>query len=218
MSSQDFHKRLQRLENNTQQHPISTNSAPQKKPNMRLVALGGGLIGLGGWTIRRANENYEAIKESSGIGGAAFFGLLGIIFFLIGVFLIYRASFNATKQSTNAHETPQQKRVVSTTSRRVTTILGTALGLIACFYMFLVSASRSIETETAGIFYLGGLVIVFFATFLALICGFLGLFIRGYALWRVPYFFLVSSILLFYTMKFLRVDALKWQAFVDYMQ
>ncbi|KAB7616164.1 hypothetical protein F9L33_05275 [Amylibacter sp. SFDW26] len=231
MTKKDFQDRLQRINKHSQQ-PEPINECIDYKPrsrgskvrafkvNYKLAALGGGSIGLGNYFIKNANENYQVIKSSGGIGAAAGLGLVGAIAVLFGIITIVRATAKAN--NVTAYETPnnmvQPVRQASNKTRVITSLIGFVLGMIACLYMFLSSAARLIETETANTFANGGLLIAVILAFLSLLVGFMGLFLRGYALGRVPLYFLFGCMLTFGFVRVLGVNMLEWAQFTNTLQ
>ena len=230
MSNADFQERLRRVgANSPQQQPIARSASRSgrpglRKPNYGLVGAGGAVMMLGLQVVKYANANYEAIRDSSGVGTAAGLGLAGIAALLIGVFVMMRAAFKrasasvettASRHSANAAKPVQR---VSTGARVFFSLLGFALGMIACLYMFMASAARFVDTDTAQLFSNGGALIAIFLALLSLLFGLVGLFLRGYALWRVPVYFLVGGVLTFATVRVSGINMLEWQQFTASLQ
>lgn len=73
------------------------------------------------------------------------------------------------------------------------------------------------RNESASHFLLGGIIIIFSIAVISLLFGLVGLFVRGYSLWRVPFHFLTGGIFFFLAMRLLRVNVLEWQSFVYHL-
>ncbi len=84
--------------------------------------------------------------------------------------------------------------------------------------MFLAAAARLVETEKAQLFASGGLVIGFLLMIVSALFGMVGLFLRGYALGRVPVYFLIGAGLTFAAVRVFGINMLEWQHFMVQLQ
>ena len=226
MTNAGFQDRLQRLNANSPQQQSITRGVAHKerfrarKPNYRLMGLGGASIGLGVQVIKYTNENYQTIKDSSGIGTAAGLGVAGMVALLIGLILLIRAIATPAKATTSECSSNMERpvRQTSTKARIVFSLLGFVLGAIACLYMFMSAAARLVETEAATTFSIGGFFIAGLLAFVSLLFGFTGLFFRGYALGRVPMYCLFGGMISFGSFRVLGINLLEWPEFITTLQ
>jgi hypothetical protein len=224
MSNADFHSRLQRIgadaaiaQPTMQSAP--TGSGPAKtKMKVGLFALGSlvGVIGM--QAIKYANTNYDAIKAASGAGSAAGLGLGAIATLLVGLFIMLRAVRSKSDDALASPEVSEPKRAASGLARFVSALLGLGLGTIACLFMFMVAAARQIDTEAAQHFSAGGFLIAIILAALALLIGIIGIFLRGYALGRVPIYFVSATILTYAAVGALQIDFLGHPSFTAGLQ
>ena len=97
MSTADFQARLQRINANApQQQPmvhgrLQANRAGAKKTNFGQLAVGAIAMSLGVQVLKYTIESYEGIRDDSGIGIVAGYGLAGTAVSLLAIFLILRA-------------------------------------------------------------------------------------------------------------------------------
>ena len=143
------------------------------------------------------------------------YGLAGTAVLLLAIFLILRAVSARPTNSRHAANLERPVRQASNRARLICSLLGFALGSIACFYLYLAAASTGIETEKARIFANGGLLIAAFLSIVAILIGMAGLFLRGYALGRVPVYFVIAAGLTFAAIRYFRINALEWQQFTE---
>jgi len=230
MPNADFQDRLQRIGANSPIQQSMTRGAPQagrtgmQKLNYGLIAVGAAIMVLGLQAVKYANENYEAIRDSNGIGAAAGLGLVGMVALLIGVIVMMRAVFKRRATLARADASQYSANVVQpvrkapTGARVFFSLLGFAFGTIACLYMFMAAAARFVETETAYLFANGGVLIALFLALVSLLFGLVELFFRGYALGRVPVYFLFGGVLTFATVRIAGINMLEWQQFTTMLQ
>lgn len=230
MSNTDFQDCLRRISGNSpQQQQVARGaehvgrSGPQK-PNYVHAGVGGAIMALGIQAVKYTNENYEAIRESGAIGTLVGFGLGGMAAVLIGVFVIMRAVFKwraapatAAASQYSANVAPPVRKA-STGARVFFSLLGFAFGTIACLYMFMAAAARFVETELAQDFSNGSALIALLLALVSLLFGLVGLFLRGYALWRVPIYFVFGGVLAFAAVRVAGINMLEWQQFIAKLQ
>jgi hypothetical protein len=224
MSTADFQARLQRINANApQQQPmvhgrLQANRAGAKKTNFGQLAVGAIAMSLGVQILKYPIKNYDAIRDGSGIGTAAGYGLAGTVVLLLSIFLIVRAVPNRSKNSRYAANVELPVRQASNRAKLICSLLGFALGAIAFLYLYMAAASTGIETEKARIFAYGGLLIAAFLSTVAILIGMAGPFLRGYALGRVPVYFVIAAGLSFAAVRLFRVNILEWQQFTVLLQ
>ncbi len=230
MSNADFQDRLQRIgAKSAPQQPMDPGTdRPRRrnttKPRPGRIGLGGAIMVLGLHGLKYANEYYEALRDSDAIGTLAGLGLGGLAALLIGVIIILREIARMVRVSSDPTGSQYQAdeahpvRQASNRMRVLFSLLGFAFGAIACLYMFMVSAARHFDTETAQLFQQGGVFIVFCLTALSLLLDLVGIFLRGFALGRVPAYFLFGGVLTYFAVPIFGIDMLEWQAFVVLLQ
>ena len=173
---------------------------------------------IGMQAIKYANTNYDAIKADSGAGAAVGLGLGAIAALLIGVVIMLRALRSKSGDTQETPEIAEPKRAASGLARAVCSLLGLGLGTTACLFMFMVAAARQIDTEAAQHFSAGGFLIAIILAALALLIGLFGLFVRGYALGRVPIYFISAAVLTYAAVGVLQIDFLELPGFVAGLQ
>jgi len=210
MSKSDFQDRLQRIGASSHQGssvapgPASIAPARAKKPGIGRFVIGGASLALGSYMVRHANVNYEALRDSSGIGVLALLGLGGMALTLLGAIMMWRAIFArqvATKKAV---------RQASKTARVTTALLGFALGTAALFTIAMSTTASQMETEAAKSFMIGSSFLVLLVTFVVFLVGIVGLFLRGRSLVRVPVYYVFGVVITFAIVWILRVDMLDW--------
>ena len=215
MSNTEFRERLSRIGASSTQRQsmagdagVDVRSGP-RRPNYLLVGAGGAIMVLGLQAVKFANQNYEAIRDANGPGLAAGVGLGGMVFLLFGVVVMMRAAFGRRSRAS--------ARDLSTTERKgriLFSLLGFVFGAIASLSMFIRAAAKFIEGDNVQAFVSGSAVIALSAAFASLLLGLIGLFARGYALGRVPVYFLFGGVLTYAAVRILRVNLLEWPQFV----
>lgn len=216
MSNADFQTRLQRISANAPQQQSIARDTPHKgqpraqKPNYGLLALGGAVMVLGLQAVKYTNANYDAIRDSIGLGGAAGLGIATYAIFLTGIVVMARAVFK--------RRAAQPMRKVSNRAKLLSSLFGFTLGTIACLLMFMTAAAKFVETEPAQLFSAGGALIAFLLLLLSILFGLVGLFFRRHALRRVPVYFFLGGGLTFATVRIAGINMLKWPQFIAMLQ
>lgn len=215
MSNDDFRERLQRIAQTSGQRPQSSRtravSEPARGPNIVLMIVGVLVILFGSGMIRFANENYEALRADGGVGLSLAVGLGAFATFILGVVLFWRSLRKRPAQ-------PSEPLPSSAKSRPLPALLGFALGVAACFIMFMAAAARlvnpAMDNMVSGLALFAALAL----TLLALLIGIVGLFRRGSALRRIPLYYLAGSILTYATFRFFYIDLRNWPWFTTLVQ
>ena len=167
---------------------------------------------LGVKSVRYANENYEALRDESGIGVVVGFGLGGMLVAFVGIILMMRGirgNVPETAAQGPADVVPP-KRQASRKAQAISSVLGFTLGMAALFTMAMSATASRMETEPAQNFMIGASVLVLLVTLLVLLVGIVGLFLRGYSLGRVPVYYVFGVILTFAVVRIMHVDMLDW--------
>ena len=171
---------------------------------------------LGVKSVRYANENYEALRDESGIGVVVGFGLGGMLVAFVGIILMMRG-IRGNVPETAVQTAPQgpadvvpPKRQASRKAQAISSVLGFTLGMAALFTMAMSATASRMETEPAQNFMIGASVLVLLVTLLVLLVGIVGLFLRGYSLGRVPVYYVFGVVLTFAVVRIMRVDMLDW--------
>lgn len=224
MAKTDFQDRLQRITANApQQQPMAqgrsqAKRAGAKKTNFGQLAVGAVTMSLGIQILKYTIESYEAIRDDSGIGIVAGYGLAGTAILLLAIFLIKRAVPAQSTNSQHAGNAEQPVRQASNRAKLICSLLGFSLGMIAMLIMFMSAAARFIETEKAELAANGGLLIAALLSIVVSFIGMVGLFLRGYALGRVLVYFVIGAGLTFAAVRLLRINMLEWQQFTVLLQ
>lgn len=221
MANRDFQERLQRIGASSEQtHHNFAEDGPQGEPprragiNYRLLFIGAALMALGMQAVRYANENYDAIRDGGGIGMAAGLGLGGFAALLTGIILLFRAIFSRR----DASGVGQGPRQASGGARVFFSLVGFAAGTLASLYMFMAAAARFVGTEKADQFAGGGMFIALALAVVALLFGLLALFLRGYALGRVPLYFVAGAVMTYAFVRLMKINMLEWPQFAAMLQ
>jgi hypothetical protein len=230
VSDENFQDRLRRISaNSQQQQPVAEGAghvvrSKAPKPNYRLIGAGGAIMALGIQAVKFTNENYQSIKASSGAYAGLGLGLAGIVVFLVGIVVIVRGCSKMLAARTPASDlqysasSAQAVRKPSKIARVFFSLLGLAFGTIACLYLFMAGAARFIETERAPAFVNGSVIIAIFLCLVSLLFGLVGLFLRGYALGRVPFYFLIGNMLTYVAVRAFKINMLEWKQLTDFLQ
>lgn len=217
LAQEDFHARLQRIGAGAEPPAagpgVYARPAPPepRKPNIGMVGAGGGLVGLGTHLLRKANRNYEVLRDAGELGVLSGFAIGGVVATLLGVWLIYRAFRH---RGDAAREEGREVRQPSNFARAAWSILGLAFGATACSYMFMASAARLIDTDAAETFSAGGVLIAFALAGVSLLLGIVGLLRRGSSMVRVPIYFLFGGIITYAVFQYFWINPLEWPQFV----
>ncbi|TLP67863.1 hypothetical protein FEE96_04865 [Parasedimentitalea maritima] len=140
---------------------------------------------------------------------------------LFGVFMMGREilkhwSSRAKKSSTvHSGDLKTPMRQTSGRAKVICSLLGVVLGGLACLYLALVAAAGQVETEQALQIAFGGVALSIFLLLVAVTTGIVGIFKRGYALGRVPGYFVIGAVLAFSTIRYFRINLLEWQQFAE---
>lgn len=230
VSDENFQDRLRRISAKSQpQQPMAEGAGPiarseAPKPNYRLVGAGGAIMALGIQAVKFTNENYQPIKASSGAYAGLGLGFAGIVAFLIGIVIIFRACSKGYVAHTSASHaqysanSTQVARKPSKIAQVFFSLLGLTFGTIACLYLFMAGAARFIETERAPAFVNGSVIIAIFLCLVSLLFGLISLFLRGYALGRVPFYFFIGNVLTYVAVRAFKINMLEWQQLADFLQ
>ena len=217
MPDQDFQDRLQRIAQNKPTGPAQTERAPSANsggPNLSKMVVAVIVIFIGAGLARFANENYEELKADGGMGLALGIGLGAIATLICGMVLFWRSVRRRPEQVSH---TPRPQQTSGAAQRR-SSLIGFFLGVIACVSLFMADAARIVNPDTGNIFSSLALLTVLALTFLAMLIGIVGRFLRGRSLHRVPLYFLAGGILTYAAFRLLRINLLDSPGFVALVQ
>lgn len=214
MSNENFQDRLQRIGTKPpQQQPMSRGKSPSGRsgkltPNHGLLAVGSLIMSAGIMAIRYVNSNYETIRDSNGIEVAIGGGVAAFLAILIGAMVSLRAlgKKHGMTAADSAFQHSNNTAKPSTKAKVFFSLLGFAFGAIAIFYLFAAGGAVIIETETARNWAGRALAISLFLAILSLSFGCVGLFLRGYALLRVPGYFVLGAVLTYAIVHLFKVN------------
>ena len=181
-------------------------------------------MALGIQAVKFTNENYQYVKANSGAYAGVGLGFAGILVFLIGIAVIFRAcskghsARTAASASQYSTSSAQAVRKPSKIALVFFSLLGLAFGTIACLYLFMAGAARFIETERAPAVVNGSVIIAIFLCLVSLLFGLVSLFLRGYAMGRVPFYFLIGGVLTFVAVRVFKINMLEWQQLTTLLQ
>jgi purine-cytosine permease-like protein len=119
-----------------------------------------------------------------------------------------------------AAQAPRTPIRTSAGARASFSLLGLGLGALACFFMFVgnaafqLSVAGQISVETSRAMATGCSIAAGLLAALALLIGFIGLFIRGLPMKRVPVLYLLGAILLFATFQTFNIHPVNWPTFM----
>jgi hypothetical protein len=217
MPDQDFQDRLQRIAQNQPNGPAQTgrySAANGGGPSLSKMVVAVIVIFAGAGLARFANENYEGLKADGGVGLALGIGLGAVATLIVGMVLFWRSVRNRTAQAS----LPARPQRASGAAQRRSSLFGVTLGIVACLSLFMAGAARIVNPDTGNVFSGLALLAVLVSTLLALLIGFVGLFLRGRSLHSVPLYFLAGGILTFAAFRLLRINLLEWPGFVAFVQ
>ncbi len=209
MSNANFHDRIQRINAKSQQ-PRATlyggsQTAPtqvKKKPNLAVVFAGSLLMCMGLYIIKDLNEEYEVLRDSNGLGFITAFALSGVVFLLAGCFILFRAflskrsSRNGTALQSSENGEPQILRA-SGKAQTLSSVFGLILGVGACVCFLSGVMATRVATETGFEVFQSTLVVSISLLVSSILIGLVGVFLRGYALGRVPVYFAIGALATF---------------------
>ncbi|WP_306114001.1 MULTISPECIES: hypothetical protein [unclassified Roseovarius] len=224
MARADFQDRLQRIGTQPPNHDAAEPPSPKPKASGRqtmhhgLMAVGAIFMAASIQALKYAYQNHEAMRESGAFGTLAGLVIGGVVALLIGAIAMLRAipKKDATNQDATQPEHPV--RQPSAMARVLFSLLGVALGSIAILYMFMGAAVRFLPGEKAQLFSAGSVVIALALLGVSLLFGLVSLFLRGYALGRVPVYFVLGGIFTYAVVQIARVNFLEWDGLVAALQ
>lgn len=226
MSNSDFEDRLSRIKAGAGQSVAPASGGGKKGIRYGRFFLACLAFAIGLQLIKVANTNYELIRDQYGVPAAAGLGLGSIAIVILGVVLMigaFRSPRSASAyQSTGAYPNSGTGPKVQTSAgaRLFFSLFGMALGGLACFFMYVGNAGRQlgvtgrVDTETANAMATGSAVAAFLLVVVALLIGFIGLFVRGLPMRRVPVFFLLGAMVLYTSFQTLRIHPANWPTFM----
>ena len=172
------------------------------------------VILFGSGLMRFANENHERLLADGGAELTSAFWIAVYTTMIYGSVLFWRSLRRRPVQVARLSE----PLPVSGKSRLGPVLFGLALGVTACFSMFMASAARllnpALDNLVTGLALLAALAL----TLLALVIGIFGLFRRGSALRRVPLYYVAGAILTYAVFRLFSIDLRNWSWFTDLMQ
>ncbi len=220
MSRADFQDRLQRIgAQEPNSHFVASPGSNSKPTGRQTVShvhmlMGAAFIAGGLQAVKHALQNHEALRDSGATGTLAGLAIGGGLALLFGA----KTMMRGMPDKHAAVAAAQTARQPSARARIFFSILGFAFGSLACLYMFLVAAARFVDTEKAHTFATGGVVIAAALALVSLSFGLAGLFLRGYALGRVPVYFLIGGIVTWSFVRIARINMLEWSVFMAQLQ
>ncbi|MFY2825669.1 hypothetical protein [Ruegeria sp. MALMAid1280] len=204
MSSASFQDRIQRInaKNPHSSAPLSqeVTKASSLRPTHWKVLVGILILSVGQQLMRQANDSYETIKQSYGMGAAAGLGIGGALMLVYGCVLMYRGltAANTQQNKTISHGSGtdgRPKRKASYMARTISSVVGFIFGSIASFYLIVGTVARSIDTNVAREFATEAGMAMIGLAFLSVFIGITGLRLRGFGLGRVPVYFLIGALI-----------------------
>lgn len=213
MPNADFEERLNRIQAGAGDEaapPAARPQTPNIRPGRFAIAC---LIFMAGWQmIKLANSQYDAIRDLYGSPAAAGLGLGSFALVILGVVMMFGA-LRAAPSMTKAVQSSLAARLVLAT-------LGLGLGGLAAFFIYVGTAGRQlgvtgqVSVETAKGMATGSTIAAVLLVALALMIGFVGLFVRGLPMRRVPVFALLGALLLFTGFQTFRIHPSDWPVFM----
>ena len=176
--------------------------------------------------IKVATTNYDAVRDQYGVGAALGLGLGSIAIMILGVVLMVRAIRSARGISTTVPSAAYAAREASPRiqtsagARLFFSLFGLALGGLAAFFMYIGNAGRQlgvtgqVDIATANAMATGSAVAAILLVGLGLFIGFIGLFVRGFPMRRVPVFLVLGAMLLYTSFQTLRIHPSDWPVFM----
>jgi hypothetical protein len=189
-------------------------SATGRGPNIVLMIFAVFAILLGGGLIRFTNENYERLRADGGTQLTLAFGIAAVATILLGIVWFWRSLQNRPAPMPRLSEPAP----VSRAAGRGPLLFGLALGVIACFSIFMTSAARLLNPATDNIVSAFAFLAAVSLTLLAFLIGIIGLFRRGSTLRRVPLYYLAGAILTYAAFRLFYIDLRTWPWFVSLVQ
>lgn len=180
------------------------------------------VLGISLQVIKFANRNYEAVKAEHGLPAALGLGIGSFALLILAVILMFRAVRPVDRAGAGAYAASAPVPPVQTSAgaRAFFSLLGLSLGALACFFMFVGNAAfqlsvvGQISVETSRAMATGCSVAAGLLLALALLIGFVGLFVRGLPLKRVPLLYPLGAVLLFASFYTFRIHPVEWPVFM----
>jgi uncharacterized BrkB/YihY/UPF0761 family membrane protein len=222
MSATDFQDRLERIHANSRHETTvqsaapSTKSAPRKF-NLVAFIVGVVVMSLGSQTVKFVNDNYSTIREGSGPLASLGCGLAAIGLFITGLVLMARA---LPRKHSASDGVAGRARQHSGLAKTIFSLIGLVFGATACLFMFVGNAgwqlgvTGQVDPNLAREMLMGSMVAAFLILAVALLIGFIGIFVRGLPMRRVPVFFFLGAMLLYTSFNALRIHPSDWPTFM----
>lgn len=227
MSNSDFEDRLSRIKaNGGQQTSAATANSGKNRSFLSGIILGAVTVTAGAQLIKVTNANYDSIRDQYGIPAAVGLGLGSLALVVLGIVIFIRALFSRRSAAAGqsalpyAASGPRPQAQTSAGARLFFSLLGLGLGGLAALFMYIgnaafqLSVAGQISVETSRAMATGSSIAAGFLGVLALLIGFIGLFIRGLPMKRVPVYFLLGAVLLFATFQTLGIHPANWPTFM----
>lgn len=183
-------------------------------PNFVLMISAVFVILLGGGLIRFTNENYERLRADGGTELTLALGIAALATILLGIIWLWRSLQKRPAPMPRLSEAAP----VSRTAGRGPLVFGLALGVLACFSMFMTSAARLLNPATDNIVSAFTFLAAAAVSLLAFLIGIIGLFRRGSALRRVPLYYIAGAILTYAAFRLFYIDLRNWPWFAALVQ
>jgi hypothetical protein len=188
--------------------------ATGRGPNLVLMFFAVCLILLGSGLVRFTNENYERLRADGGTELILAFGIAAFATILLGIVWFWRSLRKRPAPVSHLSE----PLPASGKAGRGPLLFGLALGVVACFSMFMTSAARLLNPATDNVVSAFAFLAALALTLLAFLIGIIGLFRRGSALRRVPLYYLAGAVLAYAAFRLLDIDLRTWPWFVSLVQ
>lgn len=226
MSNSDFEDRLSRIKAAGGQSAVpapGTITGRRAQMNLGRTFIACLALSTGLYLIRVANQNYDSIKDEHGIPAALGMGIGSFALVILSIILMFRAVRPVVAAASGSHTTsaPQPRVETSAAARAFFSLFGLAMGALACFLLYVSNAGRQlgvtgqVDAETANGMATGSAIAAILLLGLALLLGFIGLFVRGLPMRRVPVFFLLGGMLLYTSFQTLRIHPANWPEFMS---
>ena len=228
MSNSDFEDRLNRIRASAEEKVVRP-SIGEAKTGMRhgRFALGCAIFAGSLQLVKVVNAIHDSVRDQYGVPAALGLGLGVIAIMFLAAFLVYSAIRPARSTSAQAsiaaYPTKAARPPVQTSARArlFFSLLGLGMGGLACLILFIANAAGQpeyadqVDVETARDMLKGSFILALLLATLALLIGFIGIFVRGLPMRRVPIFFLLGAMLLYTSFHALRIHPKDWSAFME---
>lgn len=220
MSNSDFEDRINRIRangGNRAQQP--TRAAKEPISPLKGIILGAVMTTAGGQLARVANTHYETLRDDYGMTTPLGLGLFSLALLFMGLLYLKRGLFPARSAAASQADATKPVAQTSAGARLFFALFGLVLGIVACFSMYLSNLSREVgstgevDAKIANTAALGSVVIALGLVALALLIGFIGLFVRRLPLRRVPVFCLLGGIALYTGFQNFGIHPTNWPLF-----